>query len=129
MHGPTDLEWATKLTEDIDGGTLTFADAARDNSDKAEAAKGGDIGWVAKGQLSQEQEDAIFAAPIGKVSEPLVVEGEGLYLYLVSDEQTREPDAEQKAALEKSAFSIWYSKQKGDFTVTTDPAFAAAPTS
>ena len=114
MHGPTDLEWAAKLTDDINGGTLKFADAARDNSDNAEAAQGGDIGWIGKGQLTQEKEDAIFAAPIGKVSEPLVVDGEGLYLYLVSDEQTREPDAEQKAALESSAFSIWYSKQKDE---------------
>ncbi len=129
MHGPTDLEWAAKLTEDINGGSLKFADAARDNSDGAEAAEGGDIGWVGKGQVSQEKEDAIFAAPIGKVSEPLVVDGEGLYLYLVSDEQTREPDAEQKAALENSAFSIWYSKQKGDFEVTRDPAIAEPTTS
>jgi parvulin-like peptidyl-prolyl isomerase len=129
MHGPTDLEWAAKLTEDVDGGKVSFADAARDNSDNAEAAQGGDMGWIGKGQLTQEKEDAIFAAPVGKVSEPLVIDGEGVYLYLVSDEQTREPDAEQKAALENSAFSIWYSKQKGDFEVTRDPAIAESPTS
>jgi parvulin-like peptidyl-prolyl isomerase len=128
MHGPTDLEWAASLTEDINAGTLKFADAARDNSDNAEAAQGGDIGWIGKGQLTQEKEDAIFAAPIGKVSEPLVVDGEGLYLYLVSDEQTREPDAEQKAALESSAFSIWYSKQKDGFDVTRDPAISEPTT-
>ena len=124
MHGPTDAEWAAKLTADVNGGTTSFADAARDNSDKAEAAQGGDIGWVAKGQLQQQLEDAIFAAPIGKVSDPLVIPGDGLYLFYVSDEQTREPDAEQKAALENSAFSIWYSKQKGDFEVTRDPAIS-----
>jgi parvulin-like peptidyl-prolyl isomerase len=132
MHGPTDLEWAAKLTEDINGGTLTFADAARDNSDNAEAAQGGDIGWVAKGQLEQEKEDAIFAAPIGKVSDPLVIPGvdpgNGLYLFYVSDEETREPDAEQKVALENSAFSIWYSKQKGDFQVTRDSTISGDTT-
>ena len=129
MHEPTDLEWAAKLTEDINGGTLKFADAARDNSDNAEAAEGGDIGWIGKGQLTQEKEDAIFAAPIGKVSEPLVVDGEGLYLFLVSDEQTREPDEEQKAALESSAFSNWYSKQKDGFDVDRDPAISEPTTS
>jgi parvulin-like peptidyl-prolyl isomerase len=129
MHEPTDLEWAAKLTEDINGGTLKFADAARDNSDNAEAAEGGDIGWIGKGQLTQEKEDAIFAAPIGKVSEPLVVDGEGLYLFLVSDEETREPDEEQKAALEGSAFSNWYSKQKDGFDVTRDPAISEPTTS
>ena len=63
MHDPTDVEWADKLTADIDAGTLTFADAARDNSDNAEAAEGGDIGWIGKGQLDEAQEAAIFAAP------------------------------------------------------------------
>jgi parvulin-like peptidyl-prolyl isomerase len=129
MHGPTDAEWADKLTADINAGSLSFADAARDNSDNAEAAQGGDIGWVAKGQLEQQKEDAIFAAPIGKVSAPLVIPGtsagDGIYLFYVSDEQTREPDAEQKAALENSAFSIWYSKHKGDFEVTRDPAISS----
>ena len=101
MHEPTDLEWANKLRTDIDAGTQTFAVAARDNSDKAEAADGGTLGWIARGQLTEEQENAIFAAPIGKVSEPLVIEGEGLYLYLVAKEETREPDAAQREVLKK----------------------------
>ena len=97
MHGPTDAEWADKLTADIDAGTLPFADAARDNSDNAEAAEGGDIGWIGKGQVDEAKEAAIFAAPVGKVSEPYVVPDEGIYLFLVSKEETREPDAEQRA--------------------------------
>jgi parvulin-like peptidyl-prolyl isomerase len=129
MHGPTDAEWARKLSADITAGKVSFADAARDNSDGAEAAEGGDIGWVGKGQLPQETEDAIFAAPVGKVSDPLVIPGDGLYLFLVSDEQTREPDAEQKAALEGSAFSNWYSKQKAGFEISRDSAIADAPAS
>ena len=56
-------------------------------------------------------------------------EGEGLYLYLVSDEQTREPDAAQKAALEGSAFSNWYSKQKDGFDVSRDAAISEPTTS
>ena len=126
MHGPTDLQWATKLKSDIDAGKLPFADAARDNSDGAEAATGGDIGWVTKGQLSEEKEKAIFAAPVGKVSDPVVISGDGTYLFLVSEEQTREPDAAQKAILQSSAFSNWYSKQKAGFDITRDPAIAAA---
>jgi parvulin-like peptidyl-prolyl isomerase len=125
MHGPTDVEWANKLKADIDAGKLTFADAARDNSDNAEAAQGGDIGWVAKGEKTEEVEKAIFAAPIGKVSDPLVIPDEGTCLFLVSKEETRAPDADQKATLEASAFSIWYSKQKAGFEITRDPAITA----
>ncbi|HEY3334326.1 MAG TPA: peptidylprolyl isomerase [Candidatus Limnocylindrales bacterium] len=126
MHGPTDLEWANKLKTDIEAGRLTFSDAARDNSDNADAAKGGDIGWVGKGQLSEAKEAAVFAAPVGKVSDPVVIPDDGTYVFFVAKEETRAPDADQKAALESSAFSIWYSKQKAGFTITRDPAIVSA---
>ena len=59
-------------------GRLTFADAARDNSDNAEAADGRRHRLGRQGPARpQEQEKAIFAAPIGKVSDPLVVDGDG----------------------------------------------------
>lgn len=129
MHFPTDLEWANTLKTQIDAGTLDFADAARDNSDKDDAARGGDMGWIAKGQLDPEIEQAIFAAPVGSVSAPLTVDGDGVYLFLVNQEQTREPDATQKAALETSAFATWYSGRKDGFTIERDPAITASDTS
>ena len=122
MHGPTDAEWADRLTADIDAGTLPFADAARDNSDNAEAAEGGYIGWIGKGQVDEAKEAAIFAAPVGKVSEPYVVPDEGIYLFLVGNEETREPDAEQRATLEGAAFPLWYSQQKAGFDISRDDA-------
>jgi parvulin-like peptidyl-prolyl isomerase len=124
MHGPTDKDWAAKLKTQLDAGTLKFADAARDNSDKAEAANGGYVGWVGKGQLPKAQEDAIFAAPIGKVSDPLTVPGEGIYLYQVSKEESRAPEGAQKQAIESSAFSNWYSKQKATFNITRDSSIS-----
>ncbi len=128
MHYPTDAEWAAQLTADIDAGTLPFADAARDNSDNAEAAQGGDIGWVGKGQLPKDVEQAVFAAPVGKVSDPLVIAGDGLYLFLVSAEETRAPDAEQKASLESSAFPTWYSEQKAGFEITRNTDLTGSAT-
>ena len=124
MRYPTDAEWAAKLKTEIDAGTLAFADAARDNSDKAEAAQGGDIGWVGKGQIDQAREAAIFAAPVGKVSDPLAVPDEGIYLFLVSAEESRAPDAAQKTTLETSAFPTWYSKEKAGFEITRDATIA-----
>ena len=77
-------------------------------------------------QLSAEKEAAIFAAPIGKVSDPLTVAGDGTYLFLVDKEETRAPDAVQKAALTSTAFSSWYQKHKADFVVTRDSKITAA---
>jgi len=122
MHGPTDAEWAAKLKADIDSGKVSFADAARDNSDKYDPATGGSIGWVTKGQLAEAVEQGIYAAPIGKVSDPVKVEGDGTYLFLVDKEETRTPDAEQKQALESTVFTDWYAKQKANYTVTREAA-------
>jgi len=120
LHPAPDSDWAAKLKSEIDAGTLTFADAARDNSDTFDPTKGAMLGWVAKGQLTEQLEQAIFAAPVGKVSDPLKVDGSGTYLFLVDKEETRTPDADQKQTLENSVFSDWYAKQKATYTVTRD---------
>ena len=52
---------------------------------------GGDIGWIAKGQLDDQLTNAIFATPIGKTSEIVTVAGDGTYLFKVSAEETRTP--------------------------------------
>ncbi len=128
LHYPTDLEWAAHLKQQIDAGTLTFSDAARDNSEKPEAPDGGNIGWVSKQELElqglSQVADAIFSAPIGKVSDPLKVDGDGVYLFFVSQEETRAPDDATKATLETSAFSNWYTQQKANYTITRDPAIS-----
>jgi parvulin-like peptidyl-prolyl isomerase len=86
------------------------------------------MGWVGHGQLDPKIEAAIFATPVGKISDPLKVDGDGVYLFQVNDEQTREPDATQKAALEASAFSTWYQAQKAGFKITRDPGISASET-
>jgi len=126
LHFQNDTEWAAKLKTEIDAGTLSFADAARDNSDRSDAEQGGDLGWVGKFQLSPQIEQAIFAAPIGKVSDPLTIDGDGVYLFLVSQEDNRAPDATQKAAIESSAFSTWYAAQKATYDITRDASLTSA---
>lgn len=125
MHGPTDLAWATKLKASAEAGG-DFAVLARDNSDKAEAEKGGDIGWIGKGQLAQEIENSIFATKVGGISDVLQIPGDGTYLFKVNKEETRAPDATQKQELESTGFSTWYAKQKAEFKITRDPAVTGA---
>jgi hypothetical protein len=120
MHGPTDAEWVETLRSQIKDGTITFAEAARDNSDNPEAAEGGRLGWIGKGQLDEEREAAIFAAPVGSPSEALVIEGDGIHVYLVEREETREPDAAQREVIESSAFSRWYATEKDNAVITRE---------
>jgi parvulin-like peptidyl-prolyl isomerase len=98
-----------------------FAQLARDNSDSADAASGGDLGWVAHYQLDAERENSIFAAPVGKVSDPLQTSG-GYYLFLVRAEQTRLPDGDQLTTLQGVAFQNWYAAEKTKATISTNPS-------
>ncbi len=123
MYFPPDLDQAKKLKADLDGGA-NFATVARDYSDGSEAKDGGDLGWIARYQLDKVLEDAVFATPVGRVSEPLVVDGDGIYIVRVVEEATRTPDADQKTTLEQRAFPNWYEAQKLEFEITREVDFS-----
>ncbi len=124
MHGPTDVEWARKLKEQIDSGA-DFAALVRDNSEGTDPDKGGVVGWVARGQFDDLSEAAIFGTAIGSVTDPIEIAGDGVYLYKVLEEQTREPSPDQEATIRSTAYASWYSERKADttkFTITRDQA-------
>lgn len=123
MYRPTDEEWLKGLKTKSDAGA-DFAILARDNSDAATAGKGGDMGWIAKGQLDDKQTTAIFATPIGKTSDVVAMESDGLYLYKVQAEEVRTPEGRQLDEIKASAFSNWYSAKKAAVTIERDPSFA-----
>lgn len=101
----------------VDAGTADFAQLARDLSEGAEAARGGDLGWVAPGQYDERLIDAIFAAEVGKTSEIVVVEDDGEYLYKVFAEEVRTPEGRQLAQIRATAFGDWYQEKKATFDI------------
>jgi parvulin-like peptidyl-prolyl isomerase len=109
---------ATKIQADAPD--ADFAALAREVSEGAEAASGGELGWIAKYQLDDVKEKAVFDAPVGGTSDVLEVEQDGYYLYKVWEEQSRIPDGEQLESLEASAFDNWYTAEKGKADIDTD---------
>jgi parvulin-like peptidyl-prolyl isomerase len=99
-----------------------FAALARANSSAADAKQGGDMGWVARHQVSELLEDAIYAVPVGAVSN-IIVDGATLYLFKVLEERTRLPDKDQVDTLTASAFPNWYAAQQHAAKIEVDPAF------
>ncbi len=95
-----------------------FVDLAKKNSDGAEAANGGDLGWVARDQVDAQREKAIFGAPIGKISDILTTDS-GYYLFHVLEEQTRKASGDQLATLKSSAFDNWYAAEKAKADIST----------
>lgn len=77
----TDDSAATKLAR-----VRKFAELAAHYSDDGAAQQGGDLGWVDKGQLDPQFEEAAFALPVGKLS-GIVETKYGYHLVLVEDKK------------------------------------------
>jgi parvulin-like peptidyl-prolyl isomerase len=114
-HGP-DL---AKIKQQIDGGA-EFAAIARQLSEGPEADQGGELGWIARGQLDAALIDAIFAAPIGKTSEVVTVKDDGQYLFRVNEEEERTAEGRQLEEIRTRLFGDWYQPKKDAVTITRD---------
>lgn len=64
---------------------VAFAEVARTFSED-KARSGGDLGWMARGSMVGEFQDAAFAAPIGKYTQPIKTQF-GYHIILVEDRQ------------------------------------------
>jgi parvulin-like peptidyl-prolyl isomerase len=103
---------------------VDFSQEAQQISDSADAAKGGDMGWVSKYMLSADQEAAIWQTPVGGVSR--MVSGSNFWIYKVVDEQTRVADADTQSKLKKTVYPRWLSELQGTALIWTDTAGVAA---
>ncbi len=110
-----------KIKAQADGGA-DFAKLALDLSEGEEASRGGDLGWIAKGQLDAALSTAIFAAPLGKTSDVVVIADDGEYLFKVTAEETRTPEGRQLEEIQSRAFAAWYDPKKEAIVIERDPA-------
>lgn len=77
-------EKANDLKKQLEAGA-SFADLAKANStDTGSGAKGGDLDWFGLGMMVKPFEDAVVAAPVGKVVGPVKTDF-GYHLILVSE--------------------------------------------
>lgn len=61
-----------ELKKKLQGGTVTFANLAREFSQDSSAQDGGDLGWAVPGMFVPEFEETMSLLTDGQVSEPLV---------------------------------------------------------
>ncbi len=121
LYGGTNQDELTALKVKADAGA-DFGALARDFSEAPDASAGGDLGWLARGQVGTLATDAIFAAAVGKTSAIVSIPGDGLYLFKVFEEETRTPEGRQLDAIRAKAFDDWYGAKKDAATITRDPA-------
>jgi parvulin-like peptidyl-prolyl isomerase len=124
-YGDGEAAWLQTIREQaIDG--ADFAQLARDQGEGAEAAGGGDIGWVAAGQLSALKEAPVFSTPIGEITPVVTIADEGIYLFKVLAEEQRAASPEQIAIFESSGFDNWYGAKKAAADITRNSSAATA---
>ena len=90
---------------------VDFASLAKSSSDGAQAPVGGDLGWVAEGQLPEEVVTALAALATGAVSEPIALD-DGYHVYQLIERADRPLDPAQVAELKATAFDDWYGPQR-----------------
>lgn len=97
----TDLE-AALAAPDAD-----FAAIAKEMSDGAEAADGGDTGWRLVASLPSEAQAPIAALEVGGMTEP-ITEDDGFRVYRLIERAERPLDPAQLATVSSTAFDDWY---------------------
>ncbi len=93
------LRRLAELKRQIVAGSLTFEQAARDNSEDSSAAQGGDLGWASPGMFVPEFEQAMNPLPVGAIADPFVSRF-GAHLLQVTDRRnmTIEPKQQREQA-------------------------------
>ena len=119
---------AAQLADDPDA----FAALAEQYSEDPETASdGGELGWVARYQLSRIQEDAVFAlGEVGEIS-PVVDAGEaGIVIYqLLETNDSQEIEADRLDEIRANGFERWLDEVVRNGVETwLDPQYQTSPT-
>lgn len=109
-----------------------FAEIAqRSSEDTATAADGGEIGWVARYELDETKEEAIFSLPEqGAISDPIAIPGEGTYLVrLLELAPEREVEEERLEVIRRDGYARWLGELREQAEIWIAPEFLvpAAP--
>jgi parvulin-like peptidyl-prolyl isomerase len=115
-----------RLADDPDA----FAEiAAQESEDTATADEGGEVGWVARYQLSRMLEEAVFAlTDVGEVSQPVDEGAGGIIIYqLLETSESREIEEERLTDIHQSGFERWLDEVvRAPVESWIDPQFASS---
>ena len=105
-----------KEASDLIKGGAKFEAVVKDYSDGATKSRGGDLGLVAKGELTQEIDKAVFSLPVGSVSDPIGTKF-GWHLVKVIDKipVSYKPFADVKAELLKREQDTQFQKKLAEY--------------
>jgi parvulin-like peptidyl-prolyl isomerase len=105
-----------KQASDLLKGGAKFEAVVKDFSDGATKGKGGDLGFVAKGELAADIDKAVFSLPVGAVSDPIQTKfGWHLVKVLEKVPVSYKPFADVKADLLKREQDTQFQKKLAEY--------------
>lgn len=119
MYRPPDSDEIAKLRDQAMAGG-DWKSIVRDFSEGPKQTASGDLGWVRLGTLDDRLTSVILATPKGQFTTVIDAKGDGLYVFKVIDERSQDPDKDETATIESSAFTNWYTGKKAEATITRD---------
>jgi parvulin-like peptidyl-prolyl isomerase len=123
---------AAALVEELRADPDSFAEVARRVSEDPESAReGGELGWVARWQLAQTLEDAVFSlSEVGEVSDPIEDASGAITIYqLLETSESEEIDEERLDQIRSSGFQRWLDEEvRAPVETWLDPEYAASAT-
>lgn len=96
------------LHKQIESGAAAFADVAKQYSEDQFRDDGGDMGWVAPGELMPELDAALLAATVGQVSGPIQTQ---LGFHLVRIDERQSADSLSVTEANNSVYQKLYQKK------------------
>lgn len=122
----------TDILERLEADPDSFAEIAElESDDRATAVEGGELGWVARWQLSRALEEAVFAIEaVGDISDPVDGGTSGTTIYqLLEESESREIEEERLTEIQATGFQRWLDEVVRDPVDTwIDPQFAPPTT-
>jgi parvulin-like peptidyl-prolyl isomerase len=104
-----------------------FSALAKEESSGLQASKGGDLGWIVRGESRDIKiEQALFALQVGQVSGTPLELSDGYHIFKVTERGTRAVTGTQINQVYIYAFSLWFDPLRAAATVTTDTGAVTA---
>ena len=124
QDSPERIEEKRKKAEEILGRvkkTKDFASLAKQVSESGTASKGGDLGWLQKGNIGEPLETVLFSLKAGTFTDVLRV-GEGFYIFK-AEEVTEEKQKTFEEVKDQIHQSLKKEKSKAEASRRADDAF------
>ena len=114
---PTDFTDALKkigaAKAELDAGTDFAAVAKKYSEDTTEAAKGGDAGWFARGQIdSVTKENELFGLAPGTASRQFTSSGAAEFYKVIEKDPARALTDDQTKKIHDSAYAYWFDRNR-----------------